>query len=527
MPDFIRDAIDRLRAEHPDCAIQTRFPPEPNGYLHIGHAKAICLNFEIAREYDGKCVLRFDDTNPATEDTEYCEAIFEDVKWLGYTPHSIRYASDYFPALYALALDLIEADLAYVEELSEAEIREYRGTVKTPGKPSPFRDRTRSKNHELFRAMAKGGVAEGEMVLRLKGDLSSPNMKMRDPLIYRVKSTPHHRTGTDWYIYPFYDFAHPLSDAIEGVTHSLCTLEFQNNRPLYDRYLELTHAVPVPVQMEMARFEMTYTVTSKRKLKELVDSGAVDGWSDPRLPTLAGLRRRGVPPTAITALMARVGVSKANSTIPAAWLEDEVRRELNITAPRAMAVLDPLEIVLTNYEGEELFPTEDGSREVPFGKRIYIERRDFMLEPVRKFKRLAPGVEVRLKRAYLITCNEVEYDADGEVSRLLCTVDLDSRGGMAADGRKVRGTVHWVSADHAVDMEVRLYDRLFNVEAPGKADDIHDALNPDSVKTITAKCEPHLATFDGTVQFEREGYFASENGGWNRVSTLRDTWARR
>ncbi len=548
--DFIRERIlADLASGRYGGRVATRFPPEPNGYLHIGHAKAIVLNFGVAEEFGGTCNLRFDDTNPAKEEQEYVDSIREDVRWLGYDWGDREYfASDYFDRLYEYAVHLIRKGLAYVDHLSPEQIREYRGTLTEPGRESPYRDRTVEENLELFEKMRAGEFEEGECVLRAKIDMAHPNVLMRDPTLYRIRKVAHHRTGTKWCIYPMYDFTHCLSDAIERITHSLCTLEFENNRPLYDWVLEACDADWRPQQIEFARLNLSYTVLSKRKLRQLVEEGHVDGWDDPRMPTLAGMRRRGFPPEAIRAFCERIGVAKRDSLVDVTLLENAVRDHLNRVAPRYMAVLRPLKIVIENYPEDrvEWFDAinnpEDpsaGTRKVPFSREIWIERADFREDPPRKFYRLAPGREVRLRYAYLVTCTDVIRDEGGEIVELRCTYDPASRGGNAPDGRRVRGTLHWVSARHAVDGEVRLYDRLFSVEDPNDVPEgktFLDFLNPESLEVLTGcKLEPLLAELaPGTrVQFERQGYFVvdtkdSRPGApvFNRAVTLRDSWAR-
>ncbi|MEM8961534.1 MAG: glutamine--tRNA ligase/YqeY domain fusion protein [Acidobacteriota bacterium] len=550
--DFIRDIVrDDLAAER-HTEVVTRFPPEPNGYLHIGHAKSIGLNFGLAREHapDARCHLRFDDTNPTTEDVEYTEAIQRDVRWLGYDwGENLFHASDYFPQLYAWAEQLIRDGLAYVDHLDEEAIREYRGTVTEPGRPSPFRDRSVEENLQLFRRMRDGEFQDGECVLRAKIDLAATNMKMRDPLLYRIRHSHHYRTGDDWVIYPMYDWAHCLSDAIEGITHSLCTLEFENNRELYDWIVERVD-IPFhqPRQIEFARGNVSYAVTSKRKLLRLVEEGHVAGWDDPRMPTIAGMRRRGVTPEAIRAFWDRAGIARTYNVIDYASLEHAVRDDLNTRAPRVLAVLDPIKVVLENYpEGEtETFDApywphdipKEGERPLPFGRELYIERDDFAAEPPPGFFRLVPGGEVRLRYAYVITCHDVVRDDAGEIVELRCTYDPDTRGGNTE--RKVKGTIHWVAAHTAVDVEVRLYDRLFAHEDPAGAaeaedKDFVDFLNPQSLEIREhAKVEPSLAAAQpgDPFQFERQGYFVVDETStgdhlvFNRTVTLRDTWAK-
>jgi glutaminyl-tRNA synthetase len=543
--DFIREIIDEdIRTGKYGGRVHTRFPPEPNGYLHIGHAKSICLNFGIAEEYGGKCNLRFDDTNPLSEGEEYVDSIMEDIRWLGFDwEDRLFFASDYFDKMYEYAVQLVKAGKAYVDDLSAEEISEYRGTLTKPGKESPYRNRSIEENLELLERMKAGEFGDGEKVLRAKIDMSHPNMNMRDPVMYRIIHASHYRTGDKWCIYPTYDWAHGLEDSIEGITHSICTLEFENHRPLYDWFLDEL-GVYHPQQIEFARLNMTYTVMSKRMLKELVEEGYVKGWDDPRMPTISGMRRRGYPPAAIREFCNRIGVSKVNSIIPFEFLEHCVREELNKTAPRFMGVLNPLKVVVENYpedrveEMEAINNPEDpsaGTRKVPFSKVLYIERDDFMENPPKKFYRLAPGREVRLRYAYLVTCEDVIKKGD-EVIELRCTVDPESRGGNAPDGRKVKSTIHWVSAAHAINAEVRLYDKLFTVEEPAsKGTDFKEFLNPDSLKVLkSCKVEPsvkNLKTFD-RFQFERLGYFCIDpdsspgNLVINRTVKLRDTWEK-
>ena len=543
--DFIRDIIrDDLAAGKHDGTI-TRFPPEPNGYLHMGHSKSICLNFGIAAETGGRCHLRFDDTNPMKEEMEYIESIQRDVRWLGFDwGDDLYFTSDYFEQLYGWAEELITAGNAYVDDLSAEEIRAYRGTLTEPGRPSPYRDRPAEENLDLFRRMRAGEFRDGERVLRAKIDMASGNINLRDPVIYRILHADHPRTGDAWCIYPTYDFAHGQSDAIEHITHSLCTLEFEDHRPLYDWLVEHLSVPSAPRQIEFARLNLSSTVLSKRKLLRLVKEGYVNGWDDPRMPTLSGIRRRGVPPAAIRNLIDKVGLAKRDSVVDYALFEYCIREILNFDAQRRMAVLDPLKVVITNYpegESEELEAVnspEDpdaGTRMVPFGRELYIERGDFMEDPPKKFFRLAPGREVRLRYAYFITCNEVVKNDAGEVVELRCTYDPATKGGDAPDGRKVKATLHWVSAADAVDAEVRLYDHLFEVENPGADGDFVDDLNPNSLEIRSGcKLEPSLAAFapGEQVQFERLGYFAPDTDStadapiFNRIVTLRDTWAR-
>lgn len=545
--DFIRARIMADNASGRfDGRVHTRFPPEPNGYLHLGHAKSICLNFGVAREFGGLCNLRFDDTNPTKEETEYVDSIREDVRWLGGDWGDREfYASNYFDRLYEYAEQLIKMGRAYVDDLSAEEIREYRGTLTRPGKESPWRNRSVEENLDLFRRMKAGEFPDGAHVLRAKIDMASPNIIMRDPTLYRIRHAHHHRTGDKWCIYPMYDFTHCLSDSIEGITHSLCTLEFDNNRELYDWILD-TLGLYHPQQIEFARLGLTHTVLSKRKLIQLVKEGHVRGWDDPRMPTLSGLRRRGVPPEALHEFCARIGVARTDSTVEYAMLEFCIRERLNAVAPRVMAVLDPIRVVIENYPEDRTetfempYHPEDasyGSRTVPFSRVLYIERDDFRLDPPKKFHRLAPGAEVRLRYAYFITCKDVVTDADGNVTELRCVYDPESRGGQSPDGRKVKGTIHWVSAAHAVPARVRLYDHLFTAENPNampEGQTFLDALNPDSLRETDAYLEPALASapVGRTVQFERLGYFCKDRDStdalpvYNRTATLRDSWAK-
>ena len=543
--DFIRDVIrDDLEAGRTETVV-TRFPPEPNGYLHIGHAKSMCLNFGVAQEFGGRCHLRFDDTNPVKEEHEFIEAIQEDVRWLGFDwGEHLYYASGHFDTLYEWALHLVRDGKAYVDDLTAEEIREYRGTLTEPGRNSPYRDRPVEENLDLFTRMKAGEFAEGERVLRAKVDMASGNINMRDPVIYRILHAAHPRTGDAWCIYPTYDFAHGQSDAIEGVTHSLCTLEFADHRPLYDWLIESLPVPSVPRQYEFSRLNLTHTVLSKRRLIQLVEDGHVEGWDDPRMPTVRGLRRRGYPAAAIRDFAQRVGVTKSDNMIEVQLLEHCARELLNKTAERRMAVLRPLKVVIENYpegETEELEavnnPEDEGAgkRMVPFGREIYIEREDFMEDPPRKFFRLGPGREVRLRYAYFITCTDVIKDDSGEVVELRCTYDPATRGGDAPDGRKVKGTLHWVSADHAVPGEVRLYDHLFTEPEPGMGDGFLDGLNPSSLTVLEGcKLEPSLAELapDAALQFERQGYFIRDPSStgdmlvYNRSVGLRDSWAK-
>ncbi len=544
---FIEQIIDADLESGKHETIVTRFPPEPNGYLHIGHAKSICLNFGMASEYEGRCHLRFDDTNPAKEEAEYVESIMDSVRWLGFEWGEHQHnTSDYFQALYDYAVDLISQGKAYVCSLSPDEFKVCRGAPTRPGTPSPSRDRSVEENLDLFARMKAGEFEDGQYVVRARIDMASPNLHLRDPSIYRIKHADHHRTGSEWCIYPMYDFAHGLSDAIEGITHSLCTLEFEVHRPLYEWFLEQLDVPATPRQIEFARLNLTYTVMSKRKLQELVEGGNVSGWNDPRLPTLAGLRRRGYTAASIRAFCHKIGVTKVESVTDVGLLEHCLRDDLNPVVRRVMGVLNPLKVVITNYpEGEsETFEAKNhpsdpemGVRAVPFSRELYVERDDFMEEPAKKFFRLSPGREVRLRSACLITCQDVVKNADGEVVELHCTWDPDSRGGNAADNRKVKGTLHWVSAAHAIDVEVRLYDRLFKVESPdGDSDvDFKTHLNPDSLTVVQAKVEPAVAELGvgEPVQFERMGYFCVDSDSSpdglviNRTVTLRDSWAKK
>lgn len=544
--NFVENAINEdLKNGKYTEGIHTRFPPEPNGYLHIGHAKSICLNFGLARNFTGKCNLRFDDTNPTKEDTEYVDSIQEDVKWLGFKWDEQHYASDYFQRLYDFAVELIKRGKAFVCDLSSDEIREYRGTLTEPGKESPYRNRTVEENLDLFQRMKAGEFPDGSHVLRAKIDMASPNITMRDPVLYRIAHAEHHRTGNEWCIYPMYDFAHPLSDAIEGITHSVCTLEFEEHRPLYDWLLESLgfEAGKRPRQIEFARLNLTNTVMSKRKLRQLVEGGYVSGWDDPRMPTISGLRRRGYTPAALRDFCERIGVAKSNSLVDVAMLEHCVREDLNEQADRVMAVLEPLKVVITNYpEGQteyleaENHPTRGGHRFVPFSREIYIEREDFEENPPKKFFRLKPDGEVRLKHAYIIKCEEVIKDAEGNIVELHCTYDPESKTGGATAGRKVKGTLHWVDAKSALQAEVRLYDYLLLTDENGNTpDDFLSALNPNSLRVIKdAMVEPSLKHIaEGTrYQFLRKGYFCvdkdttPEHLVFNEVVGLRDTWAK-
>ena len=546
--DFIRAIVDEdLAAGRHHGRVATRFPPEPNGYLHIGHAKSICLNFGVAEERGGVCNLRFDDTNPTKEDVEYVDSIREDVAWLGFAWAAERYASDYFERLYQFAVELIKQGRAYVDSLSADEIRAYRGTLTEPGRNSPYRDRPAAESLDLFARMRSGEFADGTHVLRAKIDMASPNVNMRDPTLYRIRHASHHRTGDTWCIYPMYDFAHPLSDAIEGITHSICTLEFEAHRPLYDWLVDAVVEGDKPRQYEFARLNLNYTITSKRKLLQLVQHGLVNGWDDPRMPTLSGLRRRGYTPESIRDFCTRIGVAKKENVIDVAQLEHSVREDLNKRALRVMTVLRPLKVVITNYpEGVVEYASvqnnpEDvtaGNRDVPFSRELYIERDDFMESPPKKFFRLSPGREVRLRSAYFVTCTEVVKGDRGEIVEVRCTYDPSTRGGNAPDSRRPKATLHWVSAAHAVAVEVRLYDRLFSVEDPVNVPEggsFTDNLNPHSLEVIRdAQAEPSLSdsSVGAIVQFERLGYFCvdpdSKPGAlvFNRTVSLKDTWAR-
>ncbi|MFY9256516.1 MAG: glutamine--tRNA ligase/YqeY domain fusion protein [Fuerstiella sp.] len=547
--DFVRQIVEEDNASGKwNGVVHTRFPPEPNGYLHIGHAKSICLNFGIAKEYGGKCNLRFDDTNPEKEEVEYVESIKTDIKWLGFDwEDRLFFASDYFEQLYQWAEQLIKNDKAYVCSQTLEAIREGRGTPAVPGTDSPFRNRSVDENLDLFRRMRAGEFEEGEHVLRAKIDMAHKVMLLRDPIMYRIRKVEHHRTGNAWCIYPTYDYTHGQSDSLEGITHSICTLEFENRRPLYDWFcdaLEIHH----PQQIEFNRLNLTYTMMSKRRLLQLVNDGHVNGWDDPRMPTISGLRRRGYTPESVRSLCAQVGVTKHNATTDMVVLENQIREELNRTADRRMAVLDPVKVVITNYpEGQienldAVNNPEDesaGSRQVPFGREIYIERDDFMEDPPKKFFRLGPGREVRLRWAYFIKCTDFVKDDAGNISEIHCTYDPETKGGNAPDGRKVKATMHWVSADKAINAEVRLYDHLFLTEDPDEVEDESldwkSNLNPDSLRTVSARLEPSLATAtEGyRCQFERQGYFVvdkdstDQNLVFNRTVTLKDSWTKR
>ncbi len=546
--DFIRAIVEEdLRNGKDNGRVNTRFPPEPNGYLHIGHAKSICLNFGVAAEYNGLCNLRYDDTNPAKEDVEYVDAIRDDVHWLGFDWEGREYyASDYFEQLYLWAEELVQKGLAYVDNLTPDEVREHRGTLTEPGRESPYRNRPVAENLDLFRRMRAGEFEDGAYTLRAKIDMASPNINMRDPALYRIRRVKHHRTGDAWCIYPMYDFAHALSDAIEGITHSLCTLEFEDHRPLYDWCVANCTVPSQPRQIEFARLNLTYPVMSKRRLLTLVQEGVVDGWDDPRMPTISGLRRRGFTPEAIREFAARIGVAKRENLVDVALLEDTVRDDLNRRAPRAMAVLRPLKVVIENYpEGKvetislPVNPDrpDDGARALPFSRELFIEREDFMEEPAKKYFRLAPGREVRLRGTYFLTCTGVVKNEAGGIVELRCTYDPATRDGNAPDGRKPKATIHWVSAAHAATAEVRLYDRLFTSMTPGDEADGGDwrtSLNPASLEVLTSAVEPALlaAKPGDRFQFERVGYFCADRSSapghpvFNRTVTLKDTWAR-
>ena len=520
--NFITQIIDEDLASGKHKSVHTRFPPEPNGYLHIGHAKSICLNFGLAKEYNGLCNLRFDDTNPVKEDVEYVDSIKADVEWLGFKwEGEPRYASDYFDALYGYAIELIEKGLAYVDELSPDQMREYRGTLTEPGKNSPYRDRSVEENLALFERMKNGEFAEGTLSLRAKIDMASPFMVMRDPVLYRIKFASHHQTGDKWCIYPMYDFTHCISDAIERITHSLCTLEFQDNRRLYDWVLDnISIERPLPHQYEFSRLNLEGTLTSKRKLLKLVNDGIVDGWNDPRMPTISGLRRRGYTPASLREFCRRIGVTKQDNVVEYSALEACIREDLNENAPRAMAVIDPVRVVIENFEGEETLTApnhpnrpELGERQLPFTKELYIDRADFREEANKQYKRLVLGKEVRLRNAYVIKAERVEKDANGEITTIFCTYDPDTLGRNPADGRKVKGVIHWVSAVHNHPAEFRLYERLFTVPNPGAAEEIESVLNPTSLVVKHGFVEQSLANAEPEkgYQFEREGYFCADN----------------
>ncbi|MEZ9569642.1 glutamine--tRNA ligase [Vibrio splendidus] len=543
--NFIRQIIDKDLADGTHSSVHTRFPPEPNGYLHIGHAKSICLNFGIAQDYQGQCNLRFDDTNPEKEDVEYVESIKNDVSWLGFEwSGDICYSSNYFDTLYAYAVELINKGLAYVDELSPEQIREYRGTLKEPGKASPYRDRSPEENLALFEKMRDGGFEEGKACLRAKIDMSSSFMVMRDPVIYRVRFAHHHQTADKWCIYPMYDFTHCISDALEGITHSICTLEFQDNRRLYDWVLDSITIDCQPRQYEFSRLNLEYTVMSKRKLNQLVVENLVEGWDDPRMPTISGLRRRGFTSSSIREFCKRIGVTKQENMIEFGSLESCIRDDLNENAPRAMAVLDPIKVVIENYDADTVetltvanHPNkpEMGTREVPFTREVWIERDDFREEANKKYKRLVLGKEVRLRGAYVIKAERIEKDAEGNITTIFCSYDNETLGKNPADGRKVKGVIHWVSADKALPAEIRLYDRLFTVANPAAADDFAATLNPESLVTLNGFVEPSLAegVAEQAYQFERTGYFCVDSKDskadalvFNRTVGLRDTWGK-
>ncbi|HHR6138250.1 TPA: glutamine--tRNA ligase [Providencia alcalifaciens] len=542
--NFIRQIIDEDLATGKHTSVHTRFPPEPNGYLHIGHAKSICLNFGIAKDYQGQCNLRFDDTNPVKEDVEYVNSIQNDVQWLGFQwSGNIRYSSDYFDILYQYAIELIKKGLAYVDELSADEIREYRGTLKEPGKNSPYRERLIEDNLALFEKMRAGGFEEGKACLRAKIDMASPFMVMRDPVLYRIKFAEHHQSGNKWCIYPMYDFTHCISDALEGITHSLCTLEFQDNRRLYDWVLDNITIDCHPRQYEFSRLNLEYTVMSKRKLNQLVTEKHVAGWDDPRMLTISGLRRRGYTAASIREFCRRIGVTKQDNNVEMAALESCIRDDLNDSAPRAMAVIDPVRLVIENMPaGEEILKAPNhpnnpdmGTREVPFSNELYIDRADFREEANRQYKRLVLGKEVRLRNAYIIKAERVEKDAEGNITTIFCTYDADTLNKDPADGRKVKGVIHWVSAAHALPAEIRLYDRLFTVPNPAAEDDFLSTLNPESLVIRQGFVEPSLrdAPAEKAYQFEREGYFCADNKlssadklVFNRTVGLRDTWTK-
>ena len=544
--NFLEEIIENDLSSGKHKSVLTRFPPEPNGYLHIGHAKSICLNFGLAKKYGGKTNLRFDDTNPVKEDTEYVDSIMEDVKWLGFEWANVFYASDYFDQLYLWAVEMIKKGLAYVDDQSLEEIRKNRGTVTVPGTNSPYRDRSVEENLDLFERMKNGEFADGSKVLRAKIDMAHPNMQFRDPIMYRILHAEHHRTGNKWNIYPMYDYAHGQSDSIENITHSICTLEFDIHRPLYDWFIEKLNIFPSH-QYEFARLNINYTVMSKRKLLQLVKENHVSGWDDPRMPTICGFRRRGYTPEAIRNFCERIGVAKRDNVIDYSLLEFSLREHLNKVAPRMMAVLNPLKVVITNYPDGQVEnltainnPEDEsaGTRQVPFGKVIYIERDDFMENPPKKYFRLAPGQEVRLRYAYFIKCDEVIKDSEGNIVELHCSYDPASKGGNSPDGRKVKGTIHWVSAEHAIDAEVRLFDRLFSKENPEEVEEgqtFLDNINPDSLQVLQhCKLEPELAKAKvmDKMQFERLGYFCVDKDStpehlvFNRACTLKDSWSK-
>ena len=540
---FIQRIIDEdSKSSKFDNRVHTRFPPEPNGYLHIGHAKAICLNFSLADEYQGKCNLRFDDTNPTAEDEEYVKSIQSDVKWLGYNWDNLCFASDYFQQMYDYAIQLITNGSAYVCDLSADEIHEKRGSLTSPGQDSPFRNRSIEENLVLFKQMKNGDFENGSHTLRAKIDMAHSNMNMRDPVIYRILHAHHHRTGNDWCIYPMYDWAHGLEDSIEKITHSLCTLEFQDHRPIYDWFLDQLD-VYHPQQIEFARLNLSYTVMSKRKLKKLVDDNLVSGWDDPRMPTISGFRRRGYSPKSIQNFMFEVGIAKRDNVMEIAKLESTLREDLNKRCERRMAVLNPLKVIITNYPEDQVETLRainnpenesDGKRDLPFSKEIYIEKDDFMEDPPKKFFRLSPGREVRLRYAYFITCEEVIKDSEGNITELHCKYDPETKGGNAPDGRKVKATLHWVSASNSIDAEIRKYDRLFHKPEPDKEDNFMDAINPNSLEVLSnCKLEPSLmdVQIGESIQFERLGYFCKDPDSkdspvFNQTVALRDSWAK-
>lgn len=542
--DFVRQIIREDLSSGKHEAIVTRFPPEPNGYLHVGHAKAICLDFGVAEEFGGTCHLRFDDTNPSKEEQHYADAIQEDIRWLGFDwGEHLYHASDYFQQLYDWACHLIGEGKAYVDEQTPEEMRANRGDLNTPGTDSPYRDRPAAESLDLFERMKAGEFEDGSKVLRARIDMASPNMNLRDPAIYRIQRREHPRTGDTWCIYPMYDFAHGQSDAIEHITHSLCTLEFENHRPLYDWFLDHLPIPARPRQYEFSRLNLSYTITSKRKLKQLVDEGKVSGWDDPRMPTISGMRRRGFTPTAIRELCRQVGITRTEGTVDFSLLQSILRDEQNDVAPRRLAILDPVKVIIENYpEGQtEMVMAKNhpgveemGKREVPFGRELWIEREDFRVEAPRKYFRLKPGAEVRFKYAYYLTCTGYELDEQGEVTEIRCTYDPETKGGNSEDGRKVKGTIHWVAEEGCVDAEVRLYDHLFQEAVPDAGGDFLANLNPESLKVVTAKVEPGLAhlPLGEAVQFERNGYFcidpdhSSEAPVFNRIVALRDSWAK-
>lgn len=542
--NFIRQIVDEDLASGKHASVHTRFPPEPNGYLHIGHAKSICLNFGIARDYQGQCNLRFDDTNPVKEDIEFVESIKHDVEWLGFEwSGNVRYSSDYFDQLHQYAVELINKGLAYVDELSPEQIREYRGSLTSPGKDSPYRGRSVEENLALFEKMRNGEFAEGSACLRAKIDMASPFIVMRDPVLYRIKFAEHHQTGNKWCIYPMYDFTHCISDALEGITHSLCTLEFQDNRRLYDWVLDNITIPCHPRQYEFSRLNLEYAIMSKRKLNQLVTEKIVEGWDDPRMPTVSGLRRRGYTAASIREFCQRIGVTKQDNNVEMVALEACIREELNDNAPRAMAVLDPVKVVIENMtSGVEMVTMpnhpskpEMGSREVPFSREIYIDRADFREEANKQYKRLVLGKEVRLRNAYVIKAERIEKDAEGEITTIFCSYDADTLSKDPADGRKVKGVIHWVSAEHALPAEIRVYDRLFSVPNPAAAEDFLATINPESLVIKHGFVEPSLAAAqpEKAYQFEREGYFCADNRYssaehlvFNRTVGLRDTWAK-